>query len=93
MAANNDMLFYGSRSHQVARMNLNGNPNETLTPFESPHYDTVTGLTVFKDYLVSGSRDKTLKLWSLDKDNNKNIYNDAHAHKDWINALLSNKKK
>jgi hypothetical protein len=28
--------------------------------------DTVTGLTIVKDKLISGSKDKNLRLWNLD---------------------------
>ena len=31
-----------------------------------PHMDTVTGLTIVKDKLISGSKDKNLRLWALD---------------------------
>jgi hypothetical protein len=32
-------------------------------PFKSPHYDIVTSLAMLNGYLVSGSRDKNVKLW------------------------------
>jgi hypothetical protein len=37
--------------------------------------DTVTGLTIIKDKLVSGSKDKYLRLWGLDH----SINNAKHA--------------
>ena len=52
MASNNGMLYYGSRNHQVRRVNLL--TMESLPPFEPPHYDAVTSLTIVKDNLVSG---------------------------------------
>jgi hypothetical protein len=39
---------------------------EILSPFEPPHMDSVTGLAIVKDKLISGSKDKNLRLWSLD---------------------------
>ena len=38
---------------------------EILAPFEPPHMDTVTGLAVIGNKLVSGSKDKNLRLWNL----------------------------
>jgi len=48
--------------------------------------DTVTGLTICKGYLISGSKDKNLRLWSLDN----SIYNlktTTHAFNDYINTV------
>ena len=50
--------------------------------------DTVTGLAVVKDYLVSGSKDKNLRLWSLDSQNS-NIKYTIHAFNDYINIVQS----
>jgi WD40 repeat protein len=38
---------------------------EVLAPFEPPHMDTVTSLAVHNNYLISGSKDKNLRLWAL----------------------------
>ena len=48
--------------------------------------DTVTGLAISKGYLISGSKDKNLRLWSLDN----SIYNlksTVHASNDYINCV------
>lgn len=62
---------------------------ETLSPFEPPHMDTVTGLTTVKDYLVSGSKDKNLRLWSMNESVNHIKYT-IHAFNDYITTLSSN---
>jgi WD40 repeat protein len=41
-----------------------------LSPFEPPHMDTVTSLTVLNGYLISGSKDKNVRLWALDNGKN-----------------------
>jgi hypothetical protein len=38
---------------------------ESIAPFENPHFDAVTGLTTLNSYMISGSKDKNLKLWNL----------------------------
>lgn len=48
-----NILYYGSRNHQVCRLNL-GNSLEHLSPFESPHFDAVSSLVAYKDQLISG---------------------------------------
>lgn len=51
--------------------------------------DTVTGLAISKGYLISGSKDKNLRLWSLDN----SIYNlksTVHAFNDYITTVESN---
>jgi WD40 repeat protein len=62
---------------------------ETLTTFQPPHMDVVTGLAVSRGYLISGSKDKTLRLWSLDN----SIYNlkatTEQCFNDHINAVES----
>eukprot|EP01017_Pseudomicrothorax_dubius_P041880 TRINITY_DN6761_c0_g1_i7.p1 TRINITY_DN6761_c0_g1~~TRINITY_DN6761_c0_g1_i7.p1 ORF type:complete len:267 (+),score=58.19 TRINITY_DN6761_c0_g1_i7:59-802(+) len=81
-----DILFYGSRNHQVRRLDLR--TMEAMSPFEPPHFDTVTSLALVNDYLVSGSRDKNLKLWRVDTAIH-NLKFTAYAHQDWINTLES----
>ena len=59
---------------------------ETLTTFQPPHMDTVTGLAISQGYLISGSKDKNLRLWSLDN----SIYNlkaTVYASNDYINCV------
>lgn len=52
--------------------------------------DTVTSLAVYNNYLVSGSKDKNLRLWSLDGSAN-NIRCTTHAFNDYINVIESDK--
>lgn len=61
---------------------------EILSPFEPPHMDSVTGLAIVKDKLISGSKDKNLRLWSLDH----SINNSKHtfpAFNDYITLCES----
>lgn len=52
--------------------------------------DTVTSLTVLNSYLISGSKDKNLRLWSLENTTN-NIRCTAHTFNDYINIVESDK--
>jgi len=48
--------------------------------------DAVTGLATSRGYLISGSKDKNLRLWSLDN----SIYNlksTVHGFNDYINTV------
>jgi len=62
---------------------------ESLAPFSPPHLDAVTSLSIVKDHLVSASRDKILRLWSLDYPNQLRSTS-SYAHQDWINATETN---
>jgi WD40 repeat protein len=62
---------------------------ELLPPFENPHFDAVTGLATLNNYLISGSKDKNLKLWNLDAPSN-NHRNTSYAHNDYINSVIRN---
>ena len=78
-----DTVYSGCRDHKIHRMKLND--LGTLKPYETSHYDTVTCLALYDNSIISGSRDKSLRIWDQDKDNeNKSIIN---AHTDWINCL------
>jgi hypothetical protein len=61
---------------------------DVLSPFEPPHLDSVTGLAIVKDRLVSGSKDKHLKLWALDHAVNNNKHT-LHAFNDYVNTVQS----
>jgi len=87
MMSYNGTLYYGCRNHQVRRVNLMN--MESLAPFDPPHFDVVTSLAVVKDYLVSGSRDKNLRLWNLDSCI-QNLKNTSYAHQDWVNVIETN---
>ena len=80
------MLYYGTRNHSVRRMGIGS--WDVLSPFEPPHLDSVTGLAIVKDKLVSGSKDKHLKLWSLDHAVNNNKHT-SHAFNDYVTAVHS----
>ena len=67
---------------------MNTDTLETLTTFQPPHMDTVTTLAISKNHLISGSKDKNLRLWALDH----SIYNlksTVHASNDYINTVES----
>lgn len=61
---------------------------DILSPFEPPHLDSVTGLTISKGRLISGSKDKHLRLWSLDHSIN-NSKHTLHIFNDYVNTLHS----
>ena len=67
---------------------MNTNNFDILSPFEPPHLDSVTGLTVSKGRLISGSKDKHLRLWSLEHPVN-NSRHTLHIFNDYVNALHS----
>lgn len=48
--------------------------------------DTVTGLAVLGNHLISGSKDKNLRLWALDGSKN-NIRETTHAFNDYVNTV------
>jgi len=87
LASYNSTLYYGCRNHQVRRVNMM--TMEALPPFEPPHYDVVTSLAIVNDHLISGSRDKNLRLWSLDNAA-INLKHTSYAHQDWVNAIEAN---
>ena len=64
--------------------------NSEISSFDIAHFDSVTCLATSGEYLVSGSKDKSLKLWSLDtlKDNYRYT---LCAHNDYINTLAVDK--
>ena len=65
---------------------MNIDTMETVNAFDPPHMDIVTSLTVINGQLISGSKDKYLKLWSLDNCTNTSS---VHAFKDHINCLTT----
>lgn len=50
--------------------------------------DAVTSLTVSNNHLISGSKDKNLRLWSLDN-SLPNIRCTTHAFNDYVNIVES----
>ena len=81
-----NILYLGNRNHQVRRINLD--TMDSLSNFEPPHFDTVTSLAFIKNYLISGSRDKNLKVWGLDS-SFQNLKSTSYGHGEWINTLES----
>lgn len=71
---------------------MNTNNFEILSPFEPPHLDAVTGLAIVKNKLISGSKDKHLRLWSLDHTIN-NSKHTMHIFNDYVNAVHSTYQK
>ena len=76
----------GTRNHQVRRLNIQ--TMDPLSPFEPPHMDTVTGVTSVRNHLISGSKDKNLRLWSLESSIN-NVESTVHAFNDYVTTLSS----
>lgn len=50
--------------------------------------DTITSLTTTNNYIISGSKDKNLKLWSLQNSTN-NLKCTTHAFNDYVNTLTT----
>jgi hypothetical protein len=61
---------------------------DILSPFEPPHMDSVTGLAIVSNRLISGSKDKNLRLWALDHSIN-NAKHTLHAFNDYVNTVQS----
>jgi WD40 repeat protein len=62
---------------------------DILSPFDPPHYDSVSGLAVINKRLISGSKDKYLKLWSLDSQIN-NCKHTFHLFNDYVTSMQGN---
>lgn len=80
-----DSFYYGCRDHKVHKMRKSD--LEVQKPLEPSHYDTVTCLAQYENVLVSGSRDKNLRIW--DYESNKEIKTVINAHTDWINCIAT----
>lgn len=76
------MLFYGCRSHQVIPFNYR--TFEQHNAFEPPHFDAVTSLSLLDDMLISGSRDKMVRVWDHQRFQHQQV---EVAHNDWVNTL------
>jgi hypothetical protein len=50
--------------------------------------DAVTGLAIVGDKMISGSKDKNLRLWSLDQSVG-NLKNTTHAFNDYVTTVQS----
>jgi WD40 repeat protein len=70
---------------------MNINSMDILSPFEPPHLDSVTGLAVIGNKLISGSKDKNIRLWSLDHSVNNARFT-LHLFNDYVNTVTSMKK-
>jgi len=62
-----------------------------LANLQPPHFDVVTSLALLNNgaTLVSGSRDKNLRLYDISKPNFPEIASCLTAHNDHINVLES----
>ena len=63
------------------------NSMDILSPYEPPHMDSITSLSILNNRLISGSKDKNLKLWSLTEQpsvnsgqNNSRVKNSSALH-------------
>ena len=78
-------LYYGCRDHKIHRMRISD--FEVLKSYETAHYDAVTCLASYNNCIVSGSRDKNLRIW--DPEGEDDIKTIISAHTDWINCLTT----
>ena len=86
-------VFYGCRNHNVYPFCLNS--FQTLPNLRPPHFDVVTSLALLNGgtTLVSGSRDKNLRLYDLSRPNFPEANSYLSAHNDQINALESDQSQ
>ena len=80
-------VYYGCRKHTVYPFCLN--TFNTLNALHPPHFDVVTSLALMGGgtTLVSGSRDKNLRVYDLRNPIPENFDNVINAHNDHINTL------
>jgi WD40 repeat protein len=80
-------IFYGCRNHNVYPFCLS--TFTTLANLQPPHFDVVTSLAMMNNgsTLVSGSRDKNLRLYNLSNPAFPESSNVLTAHNDHINVL------
>ncbi|CAG9310966.1 unnamed protein product [Blepharisma stoltei] len=83
-----NIAYYSGRTHNIGRLNLRS--FETIKPYESNHTDIITSLAIYKDSIISGSRDKTIKRW--DRADNVNYQPILNAHTDWVNSIITDNK-
>ena len=59
-----------------------------MSPFEPPHLDSVTGLAIAGNKVISASKDKHLRLWDTNHtiNNNKHTF---HAFNDYVTTVQS----
>lgn len=83
----NSLLFTGSDDNKISIRDL-----QTLKKLNEivAHSDSINALIIYKNILVSGSSDNSIKIWSLDFDEHYNIQlNDTLAeHTQWVNSLM-----
>ena len=80
-------LFLGCRNKNIYPVDLAN--LQTLAPLEPPHFEAITSLAVLNDAtLISGSRDKNLRLYALRKpfDHQSSI---VPAHADQVNTMAT----
>ena len=85
LAFHNSMLYYGSRNHQVRRIQFD--TLEAKGSLEPPHFDTVTSLASLGNTVISASRDKHFRFWDPATGGSK--FPPVAAHPDWVNTLNS----
>ena len=80
-------IFYGCRNHNVYPFCLT--TFTTLQNLQPPHFDVVTSLAMMNNgtTLVSGSRDKNLRLYDLSQGGFPEAESCLSAHNDHINVL------
>ena len=56
------VLYYGGKEKIIKRINIDTGLN--IYPYVQKHADSISALTALNDHVVSGSKDKTIKLWN-----------------------------
>ena len=90
VALDTNYIATGSKDHYVKVFETVEKPNGVIQPkmnLEPPHYDGISSLAMFNDYLYSGSRDMCLKKWDLQ--NGCLVQSINQAHRDWITAIAT----
>lgn len=55
-------MYYGGKEKIIKRMNIETGLN--FYPYVQKHTDSIVSMTSLKNHIVSGSKDKTIKLWN-----------------------------
>ncbi|KRW99475.1 WD40-repeat-containing domain [Pseudocohnilembus persalinus] len=88
ITGNSDQIFLGCRDHKVRRFNFQNNQVSHLSPLDPPHLDAVNSLEIISGHLVSGSRDRNLKLWSIDN-RQFSLKHTNYTYSDGVSSLKS----
>lgn len=56
------ILYYGGKDKVLKRLNIDTGLN--FYPYIQKHVDTIVSMGSLNDHIITGSKDKTLKLWN-----------------------------